>query len=122
LHLVIGAGEFLGDHVSRALAGDVPVIELNTDADEETLADAISSVEVVHYCAESWSPARRARFRKSPSAALQRVVAAAQHAKVRRIVHVSTADVYGPDHNARFNEKSRVRPSHAYERLKLYEE
>jgi nucleoside-diphosphate-sugar epimerase len=122
LHLVIGAGEFLGDHVSRALAGDVPVIELNADADEETLADAISSVEVVHYCAESWSPARRARFRKSPSPALQRVVAAAQHAKVRRIVHVSTADVYGPDHNARINEKSRVRPSHAYERLKLYEE
>jgi nucleoside-diphosphate-sugar epimerase len=122
LHLVIGAGEFLGDHVSRALAGDVPVIELNADADEETLADAISSVEVVHYCAESWSPARRARFRKSPSPALRRVVAAAQHAKVRRIVHVSTADVYGPDHNARINEKSRVRPSHAYERLKLYEE
>lgn len=122
MHLVIGAGEFLGDHVSRALAADVPIIELNADADEETLADAISSVEVVLYCAQSWSPARRARFRKTPPPALQRVVAAAQHANVRRIVHVSTADVYGPDQNARFNEKSRLRPAHAYERLKLYEE
>jgi nucleoside-diphosphate-sugar epimerase len=122
LHLVIGAGEFLGDHVSQALAADVPVIELNADADEETLADAISSVEVVLYCAQSWSPARRVRFRKNPPALLQRVVAAARRAGVRRIVHVSTADVYGPDHFSRVNEKSRLHPVHAFERLKLSEE
>jgi nucleoside-diphosphate-sugar epimerase len=122
LHLVIGAGEFLGDHVSRALAADVPVIELNADADEETLRDAISSVEVVLYCAQSWSPARRARFRKSPPPTVERVLRAAQHAKVRRIVHVSTADVYGPNHNTRVNEKTRLQPVHAYERLRLYEE
>lgn len=122
MHLVIGAGEFLGDHVSRALAADVPIIELNADADEETLNDAISSVEVVLYCAQSWSPARRLRFRKSPPPTLQRVVAAAQHAKVRRIVHVSTADVYGPHPKARVNEKSQLRPAHTYERLRLYEE
>jgi 2-alkyl-3-oxoalkanoate reductase len=122
LHLVIGAGEFLGDHVSQALAADVPVIELNADADEETLADAISSVEVVLYCAQSWSPARRVRFRKNPPALLQRVVAAARRAGVRRIVHVSTADVYGPNHFSRVNEKSRLHPVHAFERLKLNEE
>jgi nucleoside-diphosphate-sugar epimerase len=122
LHLVIGAGEFLGDHVSRALAADVPVIELNADADEETLADAIKSVEVVLYCAQSWSPARRARFRKGPPPTLERVVSAARNAKVTRIVHVSTADVYGPNHNVRVNEKTRLNPVHAYERLRLYEE
>ena len=122
MHLVIGAGEFLGDHVSRALAADVPVIELNADADEETLADAIKSVEVVLYCAPSWSPARRARFRKGPPPALERVVSAARNAKVTRIVHVSTADVYGPNHNVRVNEKTRLHPVHAYERLRLYEE
>ncbi len=122
MHLVIGAGEFLGDHVSRALAAEVPVIELNADADEETLADAISSVEVVLNCAQSWSPARRLRFRKSPPLLLQRVVAAARRARVRRIVHVSTADVYGPGNPGPANEKSRLRPVHAYERLKLYEE
>jgi len=122
LHLVIGAGEFLGDHVTQALAAEVPVIQLNADADEETLADAISSVEVVLNCAQSWSPARRLRFRKSPPAQLQRVVAAARRARVRRLVHVSTADVYGSDTFARVNEKSRVHPRHAYERLKLHEE
>ena len=122
MHLVIGAGEFLGTHVSRALAADVPVIELNADADDETLADAITGVEVIHNCAQTWSPARRLRFRKTPPHLLQRLVDAARHAGVRRIVHVSTADVYGPDHFARITEKSRVRPAHAYERLKLSEE
>ncbi len=122
LHLVIGAGEFLGDQVTQALAAEVPVIQLHADADEETLADAISSVEVVLNCAESWSPARRLRFRKSPPTQLVRVVAAAQRARVRRIVHVSTADVYESDYSARINEKGRLNPAHAYERLKLYEE
>jgi nucleoside-diphosphate-sugar epimerase len=35
---------------------------------------------------------------------------------------VSTADVYGPDHSKQITESSRLRPVHAYERLKLYEE
>ncbi|HYL07825.1 MAG TPA: NAD-dependent epimerase/dehydratase family protein, partial [Candidatus Udaeobacter sp.] len=61
-------------------------------------------------------------FRKSPPHLLQRVVAAAERARVRRIVHISTADVFGPDHFARITEKSKVRPAHAYERLRLYEE
>ena len=122
MHLVIGVGEFLGDHVTQALAAEVPVIQLSADADEETLADAISSVEVVLNCAQSWSPARRLRFRKGPPAQLERLVAAARRARVRRIVHVSTADVYGSDKFARVNEKSRLQPRHAYERLKLHEE
>ncbi|MEO8744253.1 MAG: NAD-dependent epimerase/dehydratase family protein [Candidatus Dormibacter sp.] len=119
---MIGAGEFLGGHVSRAMAAEVPVIELNADADDETLADAISGVEVIVNCAQSWSPGRRLRFRKAPPPVLQRVVAAARRARVTRIVHVSTADVYGPDHLTRVTEKARLRPVHAYERLRLYEE
>ena len=122
MHLVIGAGEFLGDQVSRALAAEVPIIELNADADDETLADAVGAVDVILNCAQSWSPARRLRFRKSPPPILHKIVAAARRAKVRRIVHVSTADVYGPDQTGRVNEKSRLKPVHAYERLKLYEE
>ncbi|TAN33437.1 NAD-dependent epimerase/dehydratase family protein [bacterium] len=122
MHLVIGAGEFLGDHVSRTLAGQVPVIELSADADDETMADASSAVEVVVNCAQSWSPARRLRYRKAAPPVLQRVLAAARRARVRRLVHVSTADVYGPDHFARINEKASLRPAHAYERLKLHEE
>jgi dihydroflavonol-4-reductase len=122
LHLVIGAGEFLGHHVSRAMAADVPIIELNADADEETLSDAITGIEVVIFCAETSSPAHRLRFRKGTPHVLNRVVEASRKARVRRLVHVSTADVFGPDHFARITEKSRVKPTHAYERLKLYEE
>ena len=92
MHLVIGAGEFLAGHVTRALAADVPVIELNADADEETLVDAIAGVEVVHYCTQAWSPARRLRYRKSPPHLLQQLLDAAERTRVRRFVHVSTAD------------------------------
>ena len=122
MHLVIGAGEFLGDHVSRALAAEAPVIELRADVDDETLADAIKSVEVVHSCAQTWSPASRLRNRREPPELLRRIVEAARHAGVRRLVHVSTIDVYGPDHGAKITEKSKLKPTHPYERLKLYEE
>jgi len=122
MHLVVGAGEFVAGHVSRALAGEVPIIELGADADDETLADAMTSVDVVHLCAETWSPARRLRFGREPSHLVKRILWAAQKSNVRRLVHLSTADVYGPDHFTRVNEKSRLRPVHAYERLKLQEE
>ncbi len=122
MHLVVGAGEFLGDQVSRALASEVPLIELGADADEETLADAMRGVEIVHVCAQAWAPGRRLRYRRRPPALLVRVVDAARATGVRRIVHVSTADVYGPDHFTRINEKAVLKPSHPYERLRLMEE
>jgi nucleoside-diphosphate-sugar epimerase len=122
LHLVIGAGEFLGSHVTRALAADVPVIELNADADDETLNDAIAGVEVVVFAAQTAAPGRRIRFRRTEPPALARAVLAARRARVRRIVHVSTADVLGPDHFARVTEKAKVKPAHAYEKQKLFEE
>ncbi len=122
MHLVIGAGEFLGRHISQALATDVPVIELNSDADDEALGDAVSGVEVVVFCAETASPGHRLRYRKKPAHVLKRVVEAARDARVRRLVHVSTADVYGPDHFARVTEKSELKPAHAYEKQKLFEE
>src|SRR5206468_3743516 len=101
-----------------AVAAEVPVIELNADADEETLSDAISGVEFVVFCAVTASPARRLRYRRQPPTALQRVVDAARKARVRRLVHVSTADVYGSDHFERITEKSELKPAHAYERTK----
>jgi len=122
LHLVIGADEFLGRHVSRALSADVPVIELNADADDETLGDAIAGVEVIVFCAQTVSGVRRLRYRKATPRLLQRVLEAARAARVRRLVHVSTADVFGPDHFARVTEKSPLKPAHAYERIKLFEE
>jgi nucleoside-diphosphate-sugar epimerase len=77
---------------------------------------------VVINCAQSWSPARRLRFNRAAPHLLERVVEASRRARVRRIVHVSTADVYGPGQGAAVNEKSRVHAVHAYERLRLFEE
>src|SRR5438270_5377916 len=104
------------------MAADVPVIELNADADDETLSDAIAGIEVVVFCAQTVSPGRRLRYRKATPHLLERVVDAARKARVRRLVHVSTADVFGPDHLVRITERSKLKPTHAYERLKLYEE
>src|SRR5437660_10214154 len=104
------------------MAADVPVIELNADADEETLGDAIAGVEVVVFCAQTVSGVRRLRYRKAAPHLLQRVLGAASAARVRRLVHVSPADVFGPDHFARLTEKSPLKPVHAYEKLKLFEE
>jgi dihydroflavonol-4-reductase len=122
LHLVIGADEFLGRHVSRALAADRPVIELNGDADDETLTDAIAGVEVVVYCAQTWSPGRRLHYRKTTPRVLERIVEAARSSRIRRLVHVSTADVYGSGHVGRITEKTIPKPTHAYEKLRLFEE
>ena len=119
---MVGAGEFLGNHVSLALAGEVPIIELGADVDDETLTDAMTSVDVVHLAAQTWSPARRLRYVREPTHLVKRVLWAAQRTGVRRIVHVSTADVYGPDHFTRITEKAKARPVHVYERLKLNEE
>jgi nucleoside-diphosphate-sugar epimerase len=122
LHLVIGAGEFLGHHVSRALSADVPVIELNADADDQALHDAVAGVEVVVYCAESWSPGRRLRYRKRAPRALERTLRAAVDAGVGRLVHVSTADVYGSGHEGRITERTVPAPAYAFEKLRLFEE
>ena len=122
MHLVIGAGEFLGDHVAHALAAEAPVISLNADADDETLNDAISGIDVVHICAETWPPAHKLHYRQAVPPLYKRLLEAARDARVRRIVHVSTADVFGPDHSVRITEKTKVHPVHAYERLKLFEE
>ena len=122
MHLVIGAGEFLGTHVARAVAADGPAIELHADADDEALRDAMGGIEVVVFCAETLAPGRRLRFRRRPPHLLERVVAAARRARVRRLVHVSTADVFGGGHTGRINERSSLDPAHAYEKAKLFEE
>jgi nucleoside-diphosphate-sugar epimerase len=122
LHLVIGTGEFLGDHVAHALAADVPVKSLSAGANDDELADALNGIEVVHLCAATWSPAQKLRYRQSAPPLFMRLLDAARNARVRRLVYVSTADVFGPDHSARVTERTKPRPVHAFERLKLFEE
>src|SRR5690242_8992357 len=86
------------------------------------MTDAMGGVSVVHICTQTWSPARRLRYRRTPPPRLERIVHAARHAGVGRIVLVSTADVYGSNHFTRITEKTPLKPGHAYERLMLFAE
>jgi nucleoside-diphosphate-sugar epimerase len=123
LHLVIGANEFLGRHVAQALrADDVPVAELPSNADDASLTGAVSGAEVVIHCAQSWSAGARLHYRKRVPRVLERALSAAKSARIRRFVHVSTADVYGSGQSARVTEKTLPKPSYAYEKLRLFEE
>lgn len=123
MHLVIGANEFLGRNVAEALRADgVPVMELASSADDATLASAVAGSEVVIHCVQSWSGATRLRYRKHVPRVLERTLAAAKAARVRRLVHVSTADVFGSQQNARITEKTVPKPRYAYEKLRLFEE
>jgi nucleoside-diphosphate-sugar epimerase len=122
LHLVVGADRFLGRGIAVALKADVPVIELSSDADDQTLRDAIGGVEVVVLCAESWSRGRRLHYRKRVPHLTEQVVEAARAARIRRLVHVSTAEVLGAEQPARITEKTIPKPTHAYEKLRLFEE
>jgi dihydroflavonol-4-reductase len=100
----------------------VPLIELDADVDDETLSDAIGGVEVIVFAAQTAAPGNRIRFRRSEPHTLARVVNSARRSRVRRIVHVSTGDVLGSDHFARVTEKSKIKPTHAFEKQKLFEE
>ena len=123
MHLVIGANEFLGRHVAEALrAGDVPVMELAASADDPTLADAVARSEIVIHCVQSWSPGTRLGYRRRVPRVLERAVSAAKSARIRRLVHVSSADVLGSDPKARITEKTIPQPTYAYEKLRLFEE
>lgn len=103
-------------------ADDVPVAELPTSADDASLTGAVAGAEVVIHCVQSWSPGSRLHYRKRAPRVLERAVSAAKSARVRRLVHVSTADVYGSGQSARITEKTLPKPSYAYEKLRLFEE
>jgi nucleoside-diphosphate-sugar epimerase len=122
LHLVIGADQFLGRGVATALKEDVPVIELGTDPDEQTLREAVTGVEVVVFCAQAWAPDHRLRYRRRIPELTERVVQAATAARIRRLIHVSTADVFGSEQPAKITEKTIPKPTHAFEKLRLFEE
>ena len=108
--------------MAKAIAADGPVIELNSDADAQALRDAAGGIEVLVLCAEGWSPGRRLRYRKQIPHLTERVLEAARAARVRRLVHVSTADVFGSEHPAKITEKTDLKPTHAYQKLRLFEE
>jgi nucleoside-diphosphate-sugar epimerase len=120
VHLVIGATGYAGRHAVTVLGehDDVRGAEPGDD-----LAEAMSGVDVVHFAAERRSPFDVPRRERRPDPFLVEVVAAARAAGVRRIVYLSTAHVYGfAKGEARFSERTKLRPQHPYERAAARDE
>lgn len=116
--VVVGASEHAGQHLLRALPSATGVEAAGA------IEEAVEGAEVVVLCAPTWEVERRLRFTREPHPLLPRVLGAARVAGVRRLVHLSTTLVYGPDHAGptRIDERTPPRPAHAFERLKLLEE
>jgi nucleoside-diphosphate-sugar epimerase len=116
--VVVGADEYAGRHALASIDGAVGVTA--TGDIEEAVADA----SVVICCAVTWDATHRLRVTREPHPLLPRLIGACRRARVRRLVHLSTALVFGPDHPGphRITEATEARPVHAYEKLKLREE
>ncbi|HEX6547522.1 MAG TPA: NAD-dependent epimerase/dehydratase family protein [Candidatus Dormibacteraeota bacterium] len=116
--LVIGASEYAGRHALRALPEARAV---DPDGDLEAAA---SGAEVVIVAAPTWDAGTKLRVMRQPHPLLPRVLGACSQAGVRRLVHLSSALVYGADHPEAMalTEASEPRPVHAYEKLKRREE
>jgi nucleoside-diphosphate-sugar epimerase len=116
--VVVGAEEYAGRHAMAAIDGAVGVA---ADADIENAVDGAS---VVVCCAVTWDATHRLRMSREPHPLLPRLVGACRRARVRRVVHLSTALVVGPDHPGpmRITEATMPKPVHPFEKLKLREE
>ena len=114
--LVVGASSYAGRHALQAFEGARGV-----DPDDD-IESAAEGVDVVVMCAPTWEPDHKPAGGGAPHPLLVRVLGAARGTGVKRLVHLSTAAVYGPDHSGRILETAAPRPVHAYEKLKLREE
>lgn len=116
--VVVGAQEYAGRHALAAIEGAAGVA---ADGDIER---AVEGAAVVLCCAVTWDAAHRLRVSRDPHPLLPRLVGACRQARVRRLVHLSTSLVVGPDHPGpgRITEATVPKPVHAFEKLKLREE
>ncbi len=116
--VVVGAAEYAGRNALRALPAAVGV-----EASGEIEA-AVEGAQAVLLCAPTWDIANRLRAGRDPHPLIPRVLGACRRAGVRRLVHLSSALVYGPDHQGPLpiDEGTVPRPAHPFERLKLQEE
>jgi len=115
---VVGADEYAGRHALRAIEGARGV------AAGGDLRGALEGTGTAISCLVTWHADQRLRVSREPHPDLARLVAACRQAGVRRLVHLSTALVFGPDHAGplRISEATEPRPAHPFEKLKLREE
>jgi nucleoside-diphosphate-sugar epimerase len=116
--VVIGASDYAGRHALRALP-DADAVAAGGD-----LESAVEGAGTVILAATTWDPGHRLRSTREPHPLVARTLAACQRAGVRRLVHLSTALVWGADQPAgvAITEDVEVCPVHAYEKLKRREE
>jgi nucleoside-diphosphate-sugar epimerase len=116
--VVVGSDEYAGRHALATIDGAVGVAATG-DIDE-----AVADATVAICCAVTWDATHRLRMTREPHPLLPRLVGACRRAGVRRLVHLSTALVLGPDHPGplRITEATEAHPVHPYEKLKLREE
>jgi len=114
--LLTGATGFLGHHLAARLARDGrklrAIVRVGTDlrriprevtevvwgelGDPETLAKALAGIDVVfHTAARVSGGGTRDAFLRDNVQAVERLLEAAEKAGVRRVVHVSSAGIYG---------------------------
>ncbi len=116
--VVVGAEEYAGRHAAAAIEGAVAV---PTDGDLEA---AVDGAAVVVSCLVTWPADHKLRVSRDPHPLLARLLGACRRGGVRRLVHLSSALVVGPDHPGplRISEATEAKPVHAWEKLKLREE
>lgn len=113
---MVGASEYAGRHTLRALP-DAVAVEASDEIEEK-----VEGCDAVVLCAPTWLIDRRLKITRSPHPLVARVLAAVHSTGVRRLVHLSSTLLYGPDPLVPVDEGTPPRPVHAYEKLKLAEE
>lgn len=122
MELVAGVRGPVGRHLVEALVAGTEVRAWDGTQD---LDAAMAGAEVAYACAPGPDATLCLRGRSSPSPELKAVVEAAARGGVRRLVHLSTSQVYGPPlavPSEPFSESSPPRPVGALARLARQDE
>jgi nucleoside-diphosphate-sugar epimerase len=119
MHLVIGSAGYAGRSAIAALGAHFPVRGVDLGED---LGAAMAGVETIHMAADLHPPLTRLRWHPDPAPWLVEILRAARQAGVRRLVHLSTAQVLGPAPRASLMESNPPRPDHTYEKLHARDE
>jgi nucleoside-diphosphate-sugar epimerase len=119
MHLVIGSAGYAGRSAIAALSVHFPVrgVELGED-----LGTAMAGIDTVHLAADLHPPLRRLRWYPDREPSLVEILRVAREAGVRRLVHLSTAQVLGPAPKTPLLEANPPRPDHTYEKLHARDE
>jgi nucleoside-diphosphate-sugar epimerase len=119
MHLVIGSAGYAGRSAIAALRAQFQVrgVQLGED-----LGAAMSGVDTVHLAADLHPPLRQLRWHPGPEPFLVELLRVARESGVRRLVHLSTAQVLGPAPRTVLLESSPPRPDHLYEKLHARDE